>query len=195
MRHGGGEFAVAERRDDGERRADEPAENQQAGRFHLARDVGADDEDAGADHGAHDERGGGDEAEAFDEAGVCGGGFTYCFLSCSHSIVRSRLDYYLADPGSRPATMAAESAGKTGPNATQSMGWDGTARIRFFIMPGKVEENDTCRGKLWAQGFCGRMRLVNDPAALLISNAFQSTNRPACPERKLIANPLRGNLS
>ena len=69
VRHGGGEFAVAEGGDDGERRADQPAEDQQAGRFHLARDIGADDEDAGADHRAHDERGGGGEAEAFDEAG------------------------------------------------------------------------------------------------------------------------------
>src|SRR6202020_2872632 len=34
--HGGCQFTVAERGDDGEGRADEPAENEQAGGFHLA---------------------------------------------------------------------------------------------------------------------------------------------------------------
>ena len=92
VRHGGGEFSIAERGDDGEGRADEPAEDQQAGGFHLARDIGADDEDAGADHRAHDERGGGGEAEAFDETGLCACGHRgFSCLPFSHPIAQGPL--------------------------------------------------------------------------------------------------------
>ena len=79
--HGGGQFAVAERGDQGEERGDHPGHHHQAGRLHLARDVGGHDEDAGADHGAHDQGGGVDEAEAFDQA---------VFTSCCHCSIRSR---------------------------------------------------------------------------------------------------------
>ena len=68
VRHGGGQFAVAQRGDQGERRGDHPGHDQQARRLHLARDIGGHDEDARADHRAHHQRGGVDQAEAFDQA-------------------------------------------------------------------------------------------------------------------------------
>ena len=48
--HHGRQFAVGERRDDGHEAGDQPGRNQQGGRVHDARDVGGDDEDAGANH-------------------------------------------------------------------------------------------------------------------------------------------------
>ena len=83
VRHGRGQFAVAERRDQGEDRGDEPGHHHQAGRLHLARDIGGDDEDAGADHRAHHQGGGIDQAEAFDQT---------AFTSLCHSSIRSRSD-------------------------------------------------------------------------------------------------------
>ncbi len=65
--HHGGEFTVAERGDDGHEAGDQPCRNQQGGRVDGARHFGGDDEDAGANHGAHDQRGGAGEAEAFYE--------------------------------------------------------------------------------------------------------------------------------
>ena len=108
VRHGGGEFAVAEGGDDGEGGADEPAEDEQAGRLHLARDIGADDEDAGADHGAHDERGGVGQAEPFDEAGGgLSGSLATVLLSCCHSAIRSRKVRALQGEGNRSSAMTA----------------------------------------------------------------------------------------
>ena len=69
--HGGGEFAVAERGDEGEDGGDEPGGDEEPGGLHLACDVGGDDEDAAADHGAHDQRGGVEEAEAFYKLSHC----------------------------------------------------------------------------------------------------------------------------
>ena len=68
MGNSGGEFAVAEGGDDGEQGSEDPADEEEAGGFHLTSDVGTDDENAGADHGADDEGGGVSEAETADKA-------------------------------------------------------------------------------------------------------------------------------
>ena len=51
---------------------DEPDEKQQAGRADRAGDVGADDEDARADHGAHDDHHGVEERHLALEVGAPG---------------------------------------------------------------------------------------------------------------------------
>ena len=66
VRHGRGEFAVAERADYGHDSRDDPDGEQESGALHLVNDVGGDDEDTGADHRAADDHGGIEEAEAFD---------------------------------------------------------------------------------------------------------------------------------
>ena len=72
--HHGRQFAVAQGGADGESAGDEPGRQQPAGGPDLARDVGGDDEDARADHGAGDEHGGIQQAEAAEEVLFCGGG-------------------------------------------------------------------------------------------------------------------------
>ena len=53
--HHGGEFAVAERANDGEHARDDPGAQIEGRRVGVAGDVGVDQEDAGADHGSdHD---------------------------------------------------------------------------------------------------------------------------------------------
>ena len=67
-RHGGGEPPVARGARHRERAGDRPDEQEPAGRRQASRDVGRDDEDAGADHRARDERRRVDEAESRLEA-------------------------------------------------------------------------------------------------------------------------------
>jgi hypothetical protein len=67
---------------DGEQRGQQPAHDQQTGGLHLARDIGADDEDAGTDPGAHDQGGGAGQAEAFYKAG-----FRFCAAAGSVSAI------------------------------------------------------------------------------------------------------------
>src|SRR5271169_2236842 len=65
-RHHGREFAVGERTDDGQKASDKPGAYEQRRRGYLARNLGGDNEDAGADHRAHDQHGRAGQAEAFD---------------------------------------------------------------------------------------------------------------------------------
>ena len=66
-RHHGGQFAIGERGDNGEKAGDDPGANEQRGRGDLARNFGGDNEDARADHGAHHQHGRAGQAETFDE--------------------------------------------------------------------------------------------------------------------------------
>ena len=51
---------------------DQPGDDQQRGRIDQAGDIGRDDEDAGADHRAHHQRGGAGQAQPFDEFAFTG---------------------------------------------------------------------------------------------------------------------------
>ena len=62
--HHGRQFAVAERADEGHQRRNQPGGNEKCGRADGATHICGDDEDAGADHGAHDDGRGGEEAHA-----------------------------------------------------------------------------------------------------------------------------------
>ena len=55
LRHHRGEFAVGERRHEREQTCDDPDDEQPTGCADLPRDVGGDDEDAGADHRTGDD--------------------------------------------------------------------------------------------------------------------------------------------
>ncbi len=67
VRHHGGQFSVGERAGDGHESGHHPGGDQQRGRIDQAGDFGGDDEDAGADHRAHDQRGGAGQAQTFHE--------------------------------------------------------------------------------------------------------------------------------
>ena len=66
-RHHRGQFAIAERADDGHESGDKPGPDQQGRRIHLARNLGRHNKDAGADHRAHDQHGGAGQAQTFDQ--------------------------------------------------------------------------------------------------------------------------------
>ena len=65
--HHGGEFAVTQRTDDGHDGGDRPGCDEERRRVDDARHVRRDDKDAGADHGAGHDCGGGEQTEALDE--------------------------------------------------------------------------------------------------------------------------------
>ena len=62
--HHGGQLAVAQGADHGHDRGDDPRAQIERRRIGEARDIAVDDEDAAADHGADDDRGGAEQAEA-----------------------------------------------------------------------------------------------------------------------------------
>ena len=59
------QLAVGQRAGDGHESGDQPGGDQQGGRIAEAGDIGGDNEDARADHGAHDQRGGAGKAQTF----------------------------------------------------------------------------------------------------------------------------------
>ena len=65
-RHHRSQFAVGERRGNGEKTGNEPGANEQRRRGDLARDLGGHNEDARADHGAHHQHGRAGQAKTFD---------------------------------------------------------------------------------------------------------------------------------
>ncbi len=71
-RHHGSQLSVGQRAGDGHEPGDDPGGDQQRGRIDQPRDLRRDDEDAGADHGAHDQRGGAGQAEALDPFAFAG---------------------------------------------------------------------------------------------------------------------------
>ncbi len=72
VRHHRRQFAIGQRASDGEKSGEHPGADQQRRRVDQARNVGGDDEDARADHGAHHQRGRADRAQALYESGVAG---------------------------------------------------------------------------------------------------------------------------
>ena len=77
MGHHAGQLAVAQGADDRDDAGDEPDEEQESGRADGAGYIGADDEDAGADHGAHDDHHGVEEGHLAPEAAGFGFGDGY----------------------------------------------------------------------------------------------------------------------
>ena len=61
--HHGGQFAVAEGADDGQKSGHQPGPDQQRGRINLAGYFRRDNKDAGADHGTHDQHGGAGQSQ------------------------------------------------------------------------------------------------------------------------------------
>ena len=93
--HRGRQFAIAERRDHGDHRSDHPGHEHQSRRTYLARDIGRDNEDAGADHRSDHQCGRVDEPKAFQQAGASG-----LFTSGRHRAVVRRISWIA--PGARP---------------------------------------------------------------------------------------------
>jgi hypothetical protein len=65
--HHGGHLAIAERSDEGHDGSDEPGRDEKRRRAHAAADIGRNNEDSGADHGAHDDGRGAEKAKTLDE--------------------------------------------------------------------------------------------------------------------------------
>ena len=74
--HHGGELAIAQGADHGHDRGDDPRAQIKRRRIGEARDVAVDNENAAADHGADDDGGGAEQAQALDQlrTGVAGCG-------------------------------------------------------------------------------------------------------------------------
>ena len=69
-----GEFAIGKRGGDGEQAGEHPSEDKAARGTGLARNVGSDDENAGADHRADNDHGAVEEADGADESRFAFGG-------------------------------------------------------------------------------------------------------------------------
>ena len=65
-RHHGSQLSVGQRAGDGHESGDHPGGDEQHWRIDQPRDLRGHDEDAGADHGTHDQRGGAGQAETLD---------------------------------------------------------------------------------------------------------------------------------
>ncbi len=74
LRHHARQFAVAERRADGEEPSHQPSEHQHRRGVHLPHDVGRNNENATADHGARDQHRRGEQAQFAAVAGGFGHG-------------------------------------------------------------------------------------------------------------------------
>ena len=80
-RHHGRQLPVGERAGDGQEPGHQPGGDEQRGRIDQPRDLRRDDEDARADHRAHDQGGGAGQAKTFDPFAAFGGeryGFRFC---------------------------------------------------------------------------------------------------------------------
>ncbi len=69
--HHGRQFAIRERAHNSHESGNQPGAQQQRRRVGLAGNFGGHNKDAGADHGAHDQRGGAGEAQTFHQFRVC----------------------------------------------------------------------------------------------------------------------------
>ena len=97
MRHHRGQFAIAERGDNGHEAGDKPGPDQESGRIDFAGNLRRNNKDAGADHRAHDQHRGTGQAQAFDQFLIL---MTFDFPVANRGGLRCRC---AQEPSSKPA--------------------------------------------------------------------------------------------